>query len=91
MHHNLWLLLIIVVFMLVQPCCNRQDEAETIYLKILEIDGNDYSAMYALTILYVQQQNRKEAEIRARHLLRLNPDSAEAIKIVEYIRQNRDK
>ena len=69
----------------------RQDEAETIYLKILEIDGNDYSAMYSLTILYVQQQNWKEAEIRARHLLSLNPDSTEIDQLIKSIRQNRDK
>jgi hypothetical protein len=47
--------------------------------------------MYALTILYVQQQNWKEAEIRARHLLSLNPDSTEIDQLIKSIRQNRDK
>jgi Tfp pilus assembly protein PilF len=63
-----------------------QDEAEVVYLKTLDIDGNDYSTIYALTTLYVQQRNWKEAEIRAKHLLRLNPESVEVKQLVEYIR-----
>ena len=69
----------------------RNNEAETAYMKILDINGNDYSAIYALTVLHVQQQNWKDAEIRAKHLLKLYPDSAEAKEISEYIRQNRGK
>lgn len=69
----------------------RHEEAKVVYLKALDIDGNDYSIIYALTILYVQQQNWKEAEIRARHLLRLNPDSTEIDQLIKSIRQNRDE
>ncbi len=67
----------------------RRGEAEAAYLKILEINENDYSAVYALTILYVQQQNWRKAEFLSKHLLKLNPDSTEAKEIGEYIRQNR--
>ncbi len=60
-------------------------------MKILDIDENDYSAVYALAILYVQQQKWNEAEIRARHLLRLNPDSTEIDQLIMFIEQNRGK
>ncbi len=69
----------------------RQDEAETAYLKALDIYENDYSVLYALTTLYVQQQNWKEAEIRAKHLLRLNPDSTEIDQLIKSIERNRGK
>ena len=69
----------------------RQNEAETAYLKALDIVEEDYSIMYALTILYIQQQRWENASVRARHLLRLNSNSAEVKGIVEYIKQNRDK
>jgi predicted CXXCH cytochrome family protein len=69
----------------------RQDEAKFAYLKALDIDGNDYSAMYALTILYVQQQNWQEAEIQAKHLLRLNPNSIEIDQLIRSIKQNMGK
>jgi Tfp pilus assembly protein PilF len=69
----------------------RPNEAETAYLKALDIFKDDYSTIYALTILYVQQQNWKEAEIRAKHLLRLNPDSTEIDQIINSIKRNRSK
>jgi tetratricopeptide (TPR) repeat protein len=69
----------------------RQDEAKLAYLKALDIDENDYSAMYALTILYVQQQDWKEAEIQAKNLLRLNPNSTEIDQLIRSIKQNRGK
>ena len=61
------------------------------YLRALDIVEEDYSIMYALTILYIQQQRWKDASVRAKHLLRLNSNSTEVKEIVEYIRQNRDK
>jgi predicted CXXCH cytochrome family protein len=69
----------------------RQEEAETAYLTALDISENDYSTIYALTILYVQQQDWKKAEIRAKHLLRLNPDSNEIDQLIKTIMQNIDK
>jgi len=69
----------------------RQNEAETAYLKALDIVKVDYSIMYALTILYMQQQRWKDASVHIRHLLRLNPNSTEVKEIVEYIRKNRDE
>ncbi len=69
----------------------RQEEVETAYLTALDIAKEDYSIMYALTILYIQQQRWEDANLSARHLLRSNPDSIEIKEIVEYIRQNRDE
>jgi cytochrome c-type biogenesis protein CcmH/NrfG len=51
--------------------------------------ADDYSVLYAITTLYVQQQKWKEADIFARQMLRLNPKSAEVEQLVEYIRQNK--
>ncbi len=67
----------------------RQNEAETAYLKALDIAANDYSVIYALTTLYMQQQKWKEADICAKQMLRLNPKSAEVEQLIEYIRQNK--
>ncbi len=67
----------------------RQDEAEVVYLKALDITADDYSVIYALTTLYIQQQKWKEADVCARQMLRLNPKSAEVKQLVEYIRQNK--
>jgi tetratricopeptide (TPR) repeat protein len=67
----------------------RQVEAEAVYLKALDIMADDYSVLYAMTTLYVQQQKWKEADIFARQMLRLNPKSVEVEQLVEYIRQNK--
>jgi len=69
----------------------RQDEAETAYLKALDITADDYSVIYALTTLYIQQQRWEDAGVRAKYLRRLNSNSTEVKEIVEYIKQNRDE
>jgi hypothetical protein len=57
----------------------------------LDIYENDYSTIYALTILYMQQQNWVEAEIRARHMQMLNSDSTEIDQIIKSIKLNSGK
>jgi hypothetical protein len=57
----------------------------------LDIYENDYSTIYALTILYMQQQNWVEAEIRARHMQMLNPDSTEIDQLIKFIKLNSGK
>jgi len=57
----------------------------------LDIYENDYSTIYALTILYMQQQNWVEAEIRARHMQMLNPDSTEIDQLIKSIKLNSGK
>jgi tetratricopeptide (TPR) repeat protein len=69
----------------------RNNVAELAYLRALDITADDYSIMYALIILYIQQQRWEDASVRAKHLRKLNSNSAEVKEIVEYIRQNRDK
>jgi hypothetical protein len=57
----------------------------------LDIYENDYSTLYALSILYMQQQNWVEAEIRARHMQMLNPDSTEIDQLIKSIKLNSGK
>ncbi|NOG85585.1 MAG: tetratricopeptide repeat protein [Planctomycetes bacterium] len=66
----------------------RQDEAETVYLKALETFEDDYSIIYALATLYLQQRKWDDADVRAKQLRSLNPDSAEVEQLMDYIRQN---
>ncbi|MDR4505764.1 MAG: tetratricopeptide repeat protein [Candidatus Scalindua sp.] len=66
----------------------RQDDAEKVYLKALDIMADDYSVIYALVTLYLQQRKWDDASVRVKQLKRLNPDSAEVEQLMGYIRQN---
>lgn len=55
--------------------------------KAIELDANNQKALYRRMLAYSYQNNHTDALLAGEQLLELNPRNAEALKLVEKIKQ----
>ena len=75
----------------IQMKTGRPRAAEASLRKTIAIEPRFARPHEDLAILYMQQQNWVEAEIRARHMQMLNPDSTEIDQLIKSIKLNSGK